>query len=66
VRDTPDALERRAAQQEAAALREAERAAKLKRARVLLSEGFSAEAVSRRLGVSLRAVRRLPCAARQE
>lgn len=58
-RNTPSALELRAAQQEAAALREVERAAKLKRARALLDEGLSAEAVSRRLGVSLRAVRGL-------
>lgn len=59
MRTTPSAVELRAAQQEAAALREAERAAKLKRARALLDEGLSAEAVSRRLGVSLRAVRGL-------
>lgn len=59
MRTTPSAVELRAAQQEAAALREAERAAKLKRARALLAEGLSAEAVSRRLGVSLRAVRGL-------
>lgn len=55
-RNTPDALERRAAQQEAAAIREADRAVKLKRARALLAEGFSARAVSKRLGLSFAAV----------
>ncbi len=59
MRATPDALERRAAQQEAAMLREADRAAKLKRARALLDEGCTANAVARRLGVSLRVVRQL-------
>lgn len=57
MRTTPDALERRAAQQEAAALREAERAAKLKRARVMLAEGFTPRAVARRLGVAEHAIR---------
>lgn len=59
MRATPDALERRAAQQEAAALREAERAAKLKRARALLAEGFSPRSVARRLGVAEQAVKAL-------
>ncbi len=58
MRSTPDELERRAAQQEAAALREAERAAKLKRARVLLAEGFTPRSVARRLGLAEQAVRR--------
>ena len=59
MRATPDALERRAAQQEAAALREAERAAKMKRARALLAEGFTPRAVARRLGIAEPAVRAL-------
>lgn len=56
VRNTPDALERRAAQEEAASIREADRASKVKRAKALLAEGFAARHVSKRLGLSFRAV----------
>lgn len=59
MRTTPSAVELRAAQQEAAALREAERAAKLKRARALLAKGLGPKAVSRRLHLSPRVVREL-------
>lgn len=58
MRTTPDAMERRAAQQEAAALREQAQAAKLKRAKALLAEGMSQREVARQLAVSPNLLRR--------
>lgn len=52
MRTTPDALERRAAQAEAAAIREADKAAKLKRAKALLAEGLPLQHVAQQLGMS--------------
>lgn len=59
MKTTPDALERRAAQQEAAALRDAAQAAKEKRARALLAEGLPLQQVALQLGMSRQSVARL-------
>lgn len=58
VRTTPDALERRAAQQEAAALREQAQAQRLKRARAMLDDGMPLKQVARHLGMSPVVLRR--------
>lgn len=59
MRTTPDALERRAAQQEAAALREEAQAAKVRRAMALLAEGLSQREVARQLAISPAVLRRM-------
>ena len=58
MRTTPDALERRAAQQEAAALREQAQAHRLKRARAMLADGMPLKQVARHLGMSPVVLRR--------
>ncbi len=59
MKTTPDALERRAAQQEAAVLREQAQAAREKRAKALLAEGLPMTQVAQQLGMSRKYLARL-------